>query len=257
MNWNKENQSVLTVILAVVITDILPHHPAHPRQPPQFKSVIVALCFSAFWRTQRVNEIGPRCLAGAGACPSPIGPPHCFNLPTTALWKLSQIWVPKKKKKGRRENKSANNIQMVPRLCSELCLKEWQVQPNHVEFFTLCHCLPTLTPSWAFSARPVFCQASLGHSPARTAGLAPSKDHAESDSSLYFKKTKRSLDAPNVWRETPQSPKEGHCSEANAKYGRERKSCRPESPVRFCTPPPPAFDWSSIENVIKKSQKRL
>lgn len=56
-------------------------------------------------------------------------------------------------------SKSTNNIQMVPRLSSQLCTKEWQVQQNHVEFFTLCNCLFTLTPSWAFSARPELCQA--------------------------------------------------------------------------------------------------
>lgn len=234
---------------AVVITDrftLPPPTSPHPHQPP----VQIGHCgsvFSAFPRTQRVNETGPRCLARAEACPSPIGPLHCFNLPTTALWKLSQIWVTKK---GRGENKSANNIQMVPRLCSELCLKEWQVQPNHVEFFTLCHCLPTLTPSWAFSARPAFCQALLGRSPARTAGLAPSKNHAESDSSLYFDKTKRRLDALHQMSDGKYRKAPKRDTMAKLKPNKAKRGSRVvQNPRCAFGRPPSAFDWSSIDNV--------
>ena len=68
--------------------------------------------------------------------------------------------------------KSTNNIQMVPRLSSQLCTEEWQVQQNHVEFFTQAHCVSTLTPSWALSPRPELCLASSDTAPALAAGLA-------------------------------------------------------------------------------------
>ncbi len=104
---------------------------------------------SAFWRrTISVKQVQDG-LAGVEACPSSESASPLFQ-------PFHKGFVKAVPNMGQ---KSTNNIQMVPRLSSQLCTKEWQVQQNHVEFFTLCHCLSTLTPSWAFSARPEFCQA--------------------------------------------------------------------------------------------------
>lgn len=82
-------------------------------------------------------------------------------------------------------SKSTNNPQMVPRRSSQLCPREWQVQQNRVELFTLCYCLCELAPSWAIPAGPGFCRGPLGRSPAPAVGLASSARQKRSDSTLY------------------------------------------------------------------------
>lgn len=104
---------------------------------------------SAFWwQTISVKQVQDG-LAAVEACPSSESASPLFQPSHKGFVKA----VPDM------GQKSTNNIQMVPRFSSQLCTKEWQVQQNHVEFFTLCHCLSTLTPSWAFSGRPELCQA--------------------------------------------------------------------------------------------------
>lgn len=76
---------------------------------------------------------------------------RCSRSPTKAALKQNMVHY-----------KSTNDIQMVPKISSQLCLGEWQVQQKHVEFFTQTHCVPTLTPSWALSALPESCLVSAG-----------------------------------------------------------------------------------------------
>lgn len=99
--------------------------------------------------THYFSSAGPRWFGGVEACPSsgspsPLSPPLC------------KVFVKAVPDTGQ---KSTNNIHMAPRLSPQPWTKEWQVQKNHVEFFILRHCLSTLTPSWACSARPELCQA--------------------------------------------------------------------------------------------------
>ena len=114
---------------------------------------------------------------------------YCFSLLTRALWDLAQIWF----------KKSTNNIQMVPRLSTQLCTKEWQLQQNHDEFFMKSHCVSPLTPSWALSARPESCLLVSDIAPSLAAVLAYTKHSTQSliHSFILHKKTTWLLDALN------------------------------------------------------------
>lgn len=234
----------MTVILVIVIAHMFNPPPSDPPVSPSSNRSLLLCVFSL--PEDRAREWNRSKMFGRSRGlslsyrASPLFQPS-HNGSVKAVPNMG--WKKKGAGGGKKKQNSTNNIQMVPRLCSQLCLKEWQVQANHVEFFTLCHCLPTLTPSWAFSAPPEFCQASLGRSPARTAGLAPSKSHAESDSSLYFRKTKRRLDVLHQVSDEKhrKAPEEGHYSKSWSQIWPREEAVPSRIPRRDFAPPRPPW----------------